>query len=126
MADTPGYGPLVVAAFAPLLGIGRCFPDVPPDDFARHPQFVVYQKVGGVPIYLTEGNLADKRNARVQVTLWAKDPATREIMADQLMAAAARHPSMEPLTETVDGRDAALNLYSARFDVSVWYPRLTT
>lgn len=120
-----GYGPIVTAAFSALLGPGRCFPDVPPDDFAKHPTFLVFQDIGGVPTYLTEGDLADKRNSRVQLTVWAKDPATRAAVTDQIMLIAARHPLMTPLTESVDDYNSTLKLYSSQLDVSVWYPRTT-
>ncbi|WP_058358296.1 tail completion protein gp17 [Xanthomonas translucens] len=122
MATNPGYGPIVSEVVSAVLGPGRCFPDVPPD-VPPSGSFVIYQNVGGVPSYFSEGAVADKRNARVQLSVWATSPRTRYEVADALLGAFAARPETEPLTETIDDYEEILKLYGSRFDVAVWYPR---
>lgn len=105
-----------------MLGPGVCFPDVPPD-VPPSGSFVIYQNVGGVPAYFSEGALADKRNARVQLSIWSTSPRARYEASDALLSAFAAAAQTEPLTETVDEYEATLKLYGSRFDVAVWYPR---
>lgn len=84
---------------------------------------IVFQNVGGVPAYFTEGNYAETRNARVQVIVWAASPGDRTIATDMLLRAVAKHPNMEPLTEAVDQYDRTVELYGSQFDLSCWWTR---
>lgn len=128
------YGPLlseIVREHWPeLAGFGAgaaVYDTIPPRDWDKMTagksdfRFVVFQNVGGVPTYFTEGDYARKRNARLQITVWCNTPRSRFIESDKLLRILSKHPQFQPLTEIEDDYDNALKLYGARFDVSCWY-----
>lgn len=116
------YGPIFSALCKEVLPAPvPVYDSVPPPDWSMHRSMVVYQNVGGVPVYFSEGDIADKRNARLQVAVWTKDPADRYALTNLLLRAVAKHPQMEPLTEVHDDYDNTLKLYSGQFDLSLWY-----
>lgn len=114
-----GYGPVVVTALSGVFS-GRLYPGVPPDNPGRT-AMGIFQRVGGVPIYFTEGRLPDEENARVQVTIWAESAAQADQMARQCREIAAEHPDMLPLDVPVGDYNEVLKLHGARFDLAVWY-----
>lgn len=121
MAIANQYGPIIIAMLREAGVTG--YDTVPLDSWDRKTTVVVYQGVGGVPTYYSEGALADKANQRVQMTVWATTPQGRSTAAQAIMQEVAAHPRMEPLTEQVDDYDSTLKLYGTRFDVAVWYDR---
>lgn len=84
---------------------------------------IVFQNVGGVPAYFSEGAIADKRNVRLQITIWANNPRDRYLVSDWALETLMKHPNFEPLTEVNDLYDQTAELYGARFDVSCWFLR---
>lgn len=58
----------LVKALATLFG-DRVFPDVAPMDTEK--PFCIYQQVGGTVVNYLEAVPADKKNARMQITVWA-------------------------------------------------------
>lgn len=113
------YGPLVVTALGALFN-GRLYADVPPDNPGRAPMGI-YQRVGGVPVYFSEGRLPDQQNARVQVYVWAETRALASTLANAARKIAAAHPDMLPLDVPVDDYNEVLKLYGLRFDLAVWH-----
>lgn len=119
MAAT-SYGNIIEAICEPIVGVGRCYEDTTPDGIDTTRAFVIYQDVGGVPAYLTEGAIGSKRNARIQVFLWAPTRGQRFGMMNIILHKVAEHPETEPLTETVSEYDQARKIFGSRLDVSVW------
>lgn len=116
------YGPMFAALCKQALPQPvPVWDSVPPPNWEAHRAFIVYQNIGGVPVYFSEGDIADKRNVRLQVTVWTKDPADRYALSNRLLRAVAKHPQMEPLTEVQDDFDNPMKLYGARFDLSLWF-----
>lgn len=129
------YGPLFLAAVRgefPLPVRGEDRPEIhawdtnPPDDWlvtdwGKGRGLIIFQDVGGVPTYFSEGDMADKANARLQVVVWAATPALRYQYTRRLMKALARHPQFEILTSSESIHETTVKLYGARFDVSCWY-----
>lgn len=58
----------LVKALATLFG-DRVFPDVAPMDTEK--PFCIYQQVGGTVVDYLEAVPADRKNARMQITVWA-------------------------------------------------------
>lgn len=83
---------------------------------------ILFEQAGGVPLAFSEGALGDKRNARVQVNVWATDPLTRDKLVDRALEIAVRH-GFTQLTEPDADFDSNVELYSACFDLSVWWDR---
>ena len=59
----------LVKALSSLFG-DRVFPDVAPMNTAK--PFCIYQQVGGTPVNFIEAMPADRKNARMQITVWAE------------------------------------------------------
>lgn len=113
------YGPLLKGALAGVFA-GRFYADVPPDAPGRA-DMAVYQRVGGVPVYFTEGRLPDQQNARVQITVWSEKRSSASDLADACRKIAAEHPDMLPLDVPVDLYEETIKLYGSRFDLAVWH-----
>lgn len=120
-----GYTAVVMRAFAnnPTLGNALLYSDTAPRSRAQPQPIIVFERIGGVPLYFTEGQLGDRRNARVQLEIWTNHPASREAVLDRVLEIVAQSPDMEQLTEALDLYDENVELYGSRVDVSVWFPR---
>lgn len=114
------YGPILVAALE-TLAPGRVYPDAPPDSVGRQPH-IIFQRVGGVPAYFSEGDLPDKQNSRMQIFIWADSRAVTQRITTGVLRIAAAHQQMQPLTAPVDDYEPTLKLYGSRVDLSVWHP----
>lgn len=114
------YGPLVVAALTPVAP-GRVFADSPPDNAGRAAH-VIFQRVGGVPAYFSEGELPDKQNSRIQLFVWTERRELTQQLTTAILRIVARHPSMQPLTAPTDDYEPTLKIYGSRVDVSLWHP----
>ncbi|HDS1002018.1 hypothetical protein [Stenotrophomonas phage BUCT603B1] len=126
------YGPIFIGAVREVFPQGGnpvidVWDTTPPKDWvvsadpARARGFVLFQDVGGVPTYFTEGNMAEQSNARLQITLWASTPQLRYTWSRALMKHLAKHPQFEPLDSPQSLHDTNTELYGSRFDVSCWY-----
>ncbi|WPJ54330.1 hypothetical protein RCIP0075_00008 [Klebsiella phage RCIP0075] len=93
-------------------------------DLSTHNPFLTYSQAGGQLVQYSEGVMADKRNARLQLDLWCDHPGRREQYLARMLDIIAAHPRMLALTEPVEGYDRNINMYHARFDVSVWWDRV--
>lgn len=99
---------------------GRVYPDVAPDQTA--PPYITYQQVGGDAINYASGEVPDKQNARVQVSVWATsrmeasalgaqaETALRLVAALQTTVLGARRARHDPET----------NLRGTMQDFSFW------
>lgn len=98
-------------------------PEIAHDLSGSNP-FLTYSQAGGQLVQYSEGAMADKRNARLQLDLWCDHPARREQYLARMLDIIAAHPRMQALTEPVEGFDRNITMYHARFDISVWWDRV--
>lgn len=100
---------------------GRVFPDFAPEGTAR--PYIVYQAVGGEAINFMEGTAPDKRNARVQITVWSDSRLEASSIAgqveDAMRAALTLHTTV--LGAAVSTFDEEAGARGAMQDFSVWW-----
>ncbi len=107
--------------FGALRGLvaDRVWPDVAPDGVAL--PYITYQQVGGRAVNFVEALPVGKRNARMQINVWA---ASR-IESSNLMRAAedALMLSVQAsaLSAFMSIHEPDLRLYGAQQDFSIWY-----
>ena len=101
------------------LGSMKAFPDTAPAGVA--PPYCLYQQVGGVPISTFCGG-ANRRNARIQIWIWAltRKEANGKMRAveDALTGSALRAVALDALSAS---HDDVTGYYGARQDFSIWY-----
>lgn len=98
---------------------GQVYPDFAPQNAV--PPLCVYQQVGGKAVNYLEPVASDKKNARMQITVWSKSRAEAATMirrVEDLMVA-------EPVLASVIGAaisryDDVTELRGALQDFSVW------
>ena len=108
------------AALSPLVG-GEVYPDVAPDGVVK--PYITYQQVGGDAVNYTEGSIPDRRNARVQINVWAETrlaaSSLSELVEDTL------RPMIDLQTEVIGARvsvyEPETKLRGARQDFSIWH-----
>ena len=110
-----------VSAALSALVESRVYPDIAPDDVTR--PYITYQQVGGNVVNYTEGGVPDRRNAMVQVNVWA---ATRLGASELSEQAENTLRTLTDLQTTVLGARVSIyesetKLYGARQDYSIWY-----
>lgn len=101
----------------------RVYPDVAPTNTAR--PYVTWQQIGGqAPSYL-ERAVPDKRNAEVQVNVWAATRSEANALALQIEAAltAATAFQSKPVGALFATHEEDLNLYGTNQDFSIWAAR---
>lgn len=86
----------------------------------------VWQHIGGTPFRFFDNSAGDKRNAHIQVTVWALDSKTAitvmRAIEDALCAATDRL-TVNPLSEPIDAFDETNELKGVFQSFSVWGPR---
>lgn len=99
---------------------GRVHQDLAPEGEPR--PYIVYQQVGGDVVNFVENSIPSKRNARVQVAVWADTRAQADAMGfrveDALRAATGLQTTV--LGAAVAEYDAATKLRGTRQDFSFW------
>ncbi|MBV2160244.1 DUF3168 domain-containing protein [Achromobacter denitrificans] len=110
---------LMVQTLGPIFG-GRIYPDTADGDTPM--PFAIYQQVGGVAPVFMDGGLPDKRNARMQITVWAKGRAQASDLIGAVQEALCAPPVYAvPLSAAVSRRDDETGFRGAMQDFSVWY-----
>lgn len=101
----------------------RVYPDVAPLGVQR--PYVIYQQVGGDALTYTEGTLPDKRNARMQITVWADTRLAATALALSIEAALAAAPAFAAYPEGAlrGAYDEGAQLRGAEQDFSIWAAR---
>lgn len=108
------------ATLAPLVA-DEVYPDVGGDE-AKLP-YITYSTVGGQPVNFVDGALPDRRNARVQINVWAETRLEASALAEQVegvirqLAGAAT----EVLTSAISTYDEETKARGTRQDFSIWY-----
>lgn len=100
---------------------GRVFPDIAPPD-AEVP-YITYQQVGGDPVNLLTGESPGKKNARMQINVWAGSRLEASGLTDQVESALRAATDLQP--EVLTGRLAMFDQETRRRgflqDYSLWY-----
>mgnify|MGYP001027979381 CR=1 FL=1 len=110
--------PVLVSVLAPLVG-GRLFPDFAPADTPR--PFATYQQVGGQAGAYVEGAPIDKKNARMQINVWADTRQEAMTLIRAIEDTIVCDPLCgDPLGAPVALYDAAIGMRGAMQDFSLW------
>lgn len=110
----------ITSVLVPLVGASRVHPDVAPE---RTPlPYITYQQVGGDALNYLDATVPNKRNARIQINVWAETRGGVSQLSDQVEDAirAAHGLQAEVLGARVSLYESA-KLRGARQDFSVWY-----
>lgn len=101
----------------------RTFPDFAPTSTAR--PYVTYQQIGGEAVNFLDRTNPTKRNARVQVNVWAdsRASAVTTMLAIEDAIRAATVFQGEPEAAMSADFDADFPVYSAMQDFSIWSDR---
>jgi hypothetical protein len=110
----------IFAALSALVN-ARVYPDIGLEGGEK--PYITYQQVGGDAINYTEIAIPDKKNARMQVNVWALTRLEASALADQVEDALRGLSDAETL---VLGARVALyeedtKLRGTRQDFSIWY-----
>lgn len=109
----------LVSALGGLLG-GRIFPDTAPYGTAR--PYATFQQVGGQVVEFLEGGAAVKRNARVQINLWADSrQQANELMRQVEDVLQASPHYAQPIGALIARYDDTAALRGAQQDFSLWW-----
>ncbi|WP_367847004.1 DUF3168 domain-containing protein [Rhodoferax sp. WC2427] len=110
---------------ATLLGMlcSRVYPDIAGDPLPPRP-YITYQQVGGVAVNFLERAVVGKRNARVQINVWADTRLAASALAGQVEDAIKLCTDFqgEPLAAWVAVHEPDLRLYGTRQDFTIWSP----
>lgn len=99
----------------------RAWPDFRPSASVKTTPFITWQQIGGETISFLEGGHPGKRNARVQINVWASDRETANTLMRTVEVALlneARSTSALGALTALYEQDMAL--YGARQDYSLW------
>jgi hypothetical protein len=111
--------PLLIAAVGPLVA-GRVYPSTADGDTPR--PYAIWQRAGGTPFGYQDGSMPDKKNARVQISVWANGrEKTSELMLNVERALLAPPVRAIVLTESVDLKDQETGFTGAMQDFGIWY-----
>lgn len=101
----------------------RVFPDFAPVETAR--PYITWQQVGGKVINGLSNTTPDKKNAVVQVNVWADTRASANPLALQVEAALRTSSLFVAVPEAafVGSYDADVPVYGTRQDFSIWSTR---
>jgi hypothetical protein len=110
------------AALGPLCS-NRVFPDVAPIKTAR--PYVTYQQVGGEAENFLESTVVGKRNARMQINVWADTRLAAMTLArtieDTLVVNTALRAYVLGAPVSLYEDETSPPLYGTRQDFSVWF-----
>ena len=110
--------PVLVSVLGPLVD-GRVFPDFAPADTPK--PFATYQQVGGQALSYLEGQPTDKKNARIQVNVWASTRAEAMTLIRAIEDAIVQAPMLgEPIGAATSMYDEAAGIRGAMQDFSLW------
>lgn len=84
------------ALFAALRGLvaDRVFPDVAPENTPR--PYITYQQTGGDAVNFVEGTIPSKKNARMQINVWADTRLQATAMGGSVEDALRTLVSLQP------------------------------
>lgn len=98
----------------------RAFPDYAPPGTAT--PFVTWQQIGGKELSYADDTVPDKRNARIQITVWAETRIAANALSLQIEAAMIAQ-SNRAIGALLATHDEDANLRGAMQDFTVWASR---
>lgn len=101
----------------------RVFPDVAPVTTVR--PYVTYQQIGGKAVNFMGREVPNKRNARIQVNVWA-DTRAGSVSTMQAIEDAIRMSTLfqgEPESAMTADYDPDMLVYGSRQDFTIWDDR---
>lgn len=103
------------------LASGRMYPDVAPEGTAL--PYITYQQIGGQGVNFLDPTVPSKKNARVQINVWAGTRLAAANLArsieDTLRGAASLQVSVLGALTALHEPDTGL--YGTRQDFSIWH-----
>lgn len=113
---------ILIDLLTPLVG-GRVFPDVAPLSSAR--PYITWQQIGGDVIRPLANEVADKRNAMVQINVWAdtRQQAVQIILQAEEALVTCSDFVARPLAAFASRHEPDVNLYGAEQDFTIWSDR---
>jgi hypothetical protein len=101
----------------------RTYPDVAPEGTAT--PYIVWHQFGGQAPTYTEAALTNRRNAYVQVNVWADTKAVSAALSLQIEQALVAHTvlQVEPQNALQAEYDEETTLRGSMQDFSIWAPR---
>lgn len=110
----------LVTAVAPLLS-GRFYADLAALDTPR--PYGTYQQIGGQVVEFLEGGAAIKRNARIQINVWADTrQAANELMRSIEDLLQSSPFFGQPIGALLARFEESTRCYGAQQDFSLWWP----
>jgi len=99
----------------------RVFPDIGPEPLPVRP-YVTWQQVGGEAITFLDRTLPGKRNARMQINVWADTRLAANTLALQIENALRLSTAFQasPVGALVSGYELDVKLYGCRQDFSIY------
>jgi hypothetical protein len=101
----------------------RTFPDIAPTTTAK--PYVTYQQIGGAALNFLDKQVPSKRNARVQINVWA-DTRASAVSTMQAIEDAIRMSSAfqgEPESAMLSDYDHDMLVYGSAQDFNIWSDR---
>lgn len=99
---------------------GRCYPDFAAHNTTR--PYVTYTQVGGAVLNPLNGSVPGKRNARVQINVWADTrQAANELMRSIEDALRPSPLNGRPIGALIARVDGSTSLRGAQQDFSLWW-----
>jgi hypothetical protein len=103
------------------LAANRVYPDLTPEN----PTFplIVYQQVGGTAGWYVENAMPDKKNARIQINVWAKTRVEANTLARLIELTICQSTLIaEPYGALTALYDDTLKIFGTRQDYGIFYP----
>jgi hypothetical protein len=97
----------------------RVYPDVAPEGASR--PYITYQQTGGQAINFVDGANPGKRNARIQINVWADSRSAASGMQKQAEDALRAVSQSTILGAAVATFEPETKLYGTRQDFSFWF-----
>lgn len=108
----------IVTALSALVS-NRVYPDVAPLNASL--PLITYQQVGGQAVNYLEAASSDKKNARMQVNVWASTRAQAKTLIRQVEDEMVKNPILAYVEgAAIDRYDEQTKQYGAIQDFSVW------
>lgn len=111
---------VLYAALSPLVS-ARVYPDIAPQGVLA--PYITYQQVGGESVAFLEPGVPSKKNARMQINVWAETRLAANVLARQVEDLMLVTMSLQPtaLGSFTAMQDEDSSLYGTRQDFSLWF-----
>lgn len=110
--------PQIVSIISSLVA-GRVYPDTAPPRVAF--PYIVYQQVGGKTVNVLEAKPINKKNARIQIMVWAKTRSESTTLIRSIEDRLVTELRAYVEGASVSDFDFDSGLYGSRQDFSFWF-----